>query len=203
MVKSIIDIVIDKNDIANIAAGFRQFNFGLQKKYLHPAVRDAIKSKVPSLKAATPRRSGGLRASSGYVASKPKSKGNPQKYGVKVLGRIGYRRGKTAKGTKFKGNHAILVEDGVAAQNGKVFKIEWAKNRKYQYLKGMRARKNPYVFLAGKRRVSGAKFFASWWNRNRKQMMRTLKANMQDALVKTKAEAARRARAKQIKALGR
>lgn len=198
MAKSIINVVVDRNDVAFVAAKFRQYDFFLQKKYLFPAVRDTIKRTAPTIKNYTPRNKGGLRKSIGYIATRPKKKGDPKKYGVKVIGRLGFKRGKTPKGNRYKGNAALLVEEGVAAQmpRGKAFRIEWAKNRKYQYLKGMRARKNPYVFLFVKRRVPGQKFFRSWWKTHKNPLFRLLKKNMQRALVKTKAEAARRVRAR-------
>lgn len=202
MAKSILNVVVDRNDIAFVASKFRQYDFSLQKKYLFPAVRDAIKVTAPTIKNYTPRNRGNLRKSIGYIATNNKKKGNPKKYGVKVIGRLGFRRGKTPKGNRYKGNAALLVEDGVVAQapRGRAFRIEWAKNRKYQYLKGMRARKNPYVFLFAKRKVLGQKFFRTWWKTHKNPLFRLLKKNMQNALIKTRAEAARRVRARQRKA---
>lgn len=201
MAKGLIEFVIDRNDIAEVAKGFRQYELGLQKKYFYPAVRDAIKAKAPSLKGYTPRNKGKLRQAVGFIATKPKRRGNAKKYGIKVIGRIGYRRGRTISGKGKKGFHALLVSKGVKAQmpRGRAFRIEWAKNRKYSYLKSIRRRGDPNVFLFHKRKVRGQKFFETWWRGNKRPLMRIMKKNIQSALVKTKAEAARRVRQRQKK----
>jgi len=197
MARSTIDIVIDRNDLQETMRRFRELTFTLQKKYVRPAVADAVKPKVSSLKNATPRNSGGLSRATGVEVQPPRSKGDPSKYGVKVLARIGYLRGKDPKGGKRakKGYHAHLVESGVARQpyRGSPFAIPWASNRKYQYLAPLRRRGVPVVFLWAKKAVRGQGFFDSWWNTNSRSVMRKLKKNLKKNLDKAIAEKARAA----------
>jgi len=197
MAKSTINILVDRNDLQDTMRRFRALNFTLQKKYITPAVRDAVKPKLASLKNATPRNSGGLSRATGVEVQPPKKKGDPNKYGIKVLARIGYLRGKDPKGGKRvkKGYHAHLVESGVARQpfRGKPYAIPWASNRKYQYLAPLRQRKVPVVLLWAKNAVRGQGFFDSWWTKNSRGVIRDLKKNLKRNLDKAIAENTRAA----------
>jgi len=192
----IVDIVVDRNSLLVTMQKFRELNFSIQRQYLTPAVREAVKPRLPSLKAATPRNSGNLKRAAGFEVQKPHTKGDPNKYGVKVMARIGFLRGKDSKSkTEKKGFHAHLVESGVEAQampkRARAFAIQWSKNRKYQYLKPLRRRKVDAVFLYKKRAVAGQKFFYAWWNRNSRVVLRDLRRNVELYLEKAIAHQSR------------
>jgi len=198
---STIDILVDRNDLRRTMEQFRKLNFSLQKQYVTAAVRKTVKPELPSLKANTPRNRGGLARAAGVQVQPPRTKGNPNKYGVKVLAKIGFLRGKDPKGGKRakKGYHAHLVELGVQRQayRGTPFSIPWAINRKYQYLapfvrRGSKLRPAAAI-LWHKRAVRGTGFFDKWWTGRSRAVLRKLTKALEDNLQKAIAHQARAA----------
>lgn len=184
-----VDINVNKFEAEAVIDGFRELTWAMQKKYLTKAIKRTAESNIASLKAAAPRNKGRLGTSAGVSVSKAKKKGKGNKLALAwVHGRIGYRRGKTAKGRYRGGYSAHWVESGVKRRVPKyatLFKIDWPKNRKYRYLKSMRRKSadgQDFVFLAKTNPVKGQRFFRKWLNGNRRKIQKRLETDLADYL---------------------
>lgn len=193
---NLVNITVSGKDAQAVIDGFRQLNFSLQKKYLSKAIKKTAESKLASLKASTPRNKGSLGNSAGAIVNKPRRK--PAKgslKGTNVIGRLGYRRGTTAKGKARGGNVSHFVESGVKERipRGRAFRIEWRYNRKYQYLKPLRRPRSDAVFLEGTRPIKGKKYFEKWLKKNRRSLMQKLKSELGNNLKSAIAEGQQKA----------
>lgn len=201
--KTSLDIRVDGRDAAAIIAGFQQLNWAMQKKYLGQAIKMTAESKISSLKNASPKNKGALKNSVGAIVNKPRRKpAKTQLKGSSVVGRLGFRRGQTAKGKARGGNTSHWVESGTgkrAPKRSKAFAIEWRYNRKYQYLKPLRAKKATHIFLLETRPVKGQGFFGKWLRKNRRSLMAKLKAELGANLKLAIAEGQRKAQARALK----
>lgn len=187
MASAYIEIEFNEREIRAVMADFQRVSFIYQKRHVAEAIKRTIKPRLPSLRRQTPYNRGGLQKSASYVVDKPKKKGDANKNGMVVYGRVGFLRGEDErKKTKKKGYAAHLVNSGVKRQYSvlasgfrlKPMMIEWPRNRKYQYLGALRRRGSNFIPLYEKRAVAGTGFFDKWWNANSSKVRRSLQKNL-------------------------
>lgn len=204
--KKFVDINVNKFEAEAVIEGFKELTWAMQKKYLAKAIKRTAESQIASLKAAAPRNKGKLGTSAGVSVSKAKKKGRGGKLALAwVHGRIGYRRGKTAKGRYRGGYVSHWVESGVKRRRAKyssLMKVDWTRNRKYRYLKPMRRKSadgQDFVFLGETAPVKGQRFFRKWLNGNRRKIQKKLEADLADYLKDAIREGQQKARRSALK----
>jgi len=210
--RKFVAINVNKSEARAVIEGFKELTWAMQKKYLAKAIKRTAESNIASLKAAAPKNKGKLGTSAGVSVSKAKKKGKGGKLALAwVHGRIGYRRGKTAKGRYRGGYVSHWVESGVKRRKPRhtsLLKIDWTRNRKYRYLKAMRRKTDDgqdFVFLGETKPVKGQRFFKKWLNANRRKIQKRLETDLadylQDAIREGKQKAQRSALKKASKQL--
>lgn len=213
-----ISIVVSKSDANAVISGFQRLSKTMARKYMKKAVGNTAKNFIPSLKSITPKHRGGLRSSVAGIVDKPEKKLKGTKFAkfsaVTVYGRLGFRRGKTSSGRSRGGNHSHWLEDGVAERIPKkktVFRINYAKNRKYRYLKQFvvssvlfpqtASPKRKYnVYLPKTAPIKGRKFFKKYLaiygrvmtSRLKRELSRGLKSAIAETSLKSALRAAKR-----------
>lgn len=172
------DVEIRVDGIQGILRGFAQVRASLERKHQRAALRKTLRKAERLTKVNTPRGpTGNLRRSVGItIEPQPGLRGTMQ-----FEGRVGYRR----KVGAASGWHSHLVEKGTAdrvPKSGRVLVLSDRLLRKYPYLRGVRRRGAPAVFLAKVRGNRPTLGFFDLMQANAGMLANDLKANLAAAL---------------------
>lgn len=200
-----VEIGVSRKDLRAVMDGFHTLNWSVANKHMTKAIKETGSAFVPSLRSVTPRNRGALASAAGNDAKRPKRKVSRHKFEkTTAWGRLGYKKGKTKGGKQRAGHIAHFLEKGVSARfpRKRAFRIDWTKNRKYQYLKRFMnssseeqpdgSQKQMYlVFLRETKPVKGEGHFRKYLLKNRRpisrKLMRELSRGLKSAIAESSA----------------
>jgi HK97 gp10 family phage protein len=168
------DIEINITGIESILRRFASVRHSLERKHQRAALRKTLKKAESLVRQNTPRGpTGNLRKSVGtMIEPLPGLRGTLQ-----FEGRVGYRR----KVGNAKGFHSHFLEKGTAdrePQRGAVLAIPNALGRKYPYLRSVRRRGSPAIFLGKVRGNRPTLGFFQLMQNNSGMLVQDLKTNL-------------------------